>query len=109
MANIKAMKKDLRRNEKARTVNQSVKSALKTYVKKVRTTAAAGDVEATKEATVKVQKTMDKAAQRGIIHPNQAARRKSRAMKAASKLAAAPKAEAPAKPAKKAAPKKTAK
>lgn len=99
MANIKSMKKDLRRNAKARNTNQSVKTALKTYVKKVRQAAAAGDGKATGEAVVKVQKAMDKAAQRGVIHPNQAARRKSRAMKAASKGAVAE------KPAKAAAPK----
>lgn len=78
------MKKDLRRNAKARVVNQSVKSALKTYVKKVRTAAANGDSSELADAAVKAQKSLDKATQRGIIHPNQAARRKSRAMKAAS-------------------------
>lgn len=110
MANIKSMKKDLRRNAKARTNNLSVKTSLKTYVKKVRQAAAAGDEKAAGEAVIKVQKAMDKAAQRGVIHPNQAARRKSRAMKAAKKPATMV-AEKPAKAAKatKAEPKKAAK
>ena len=112
MANIKSMKKDLRRNAKARAVNQGVRTSLKTFIKKARTEGAAP------EATATAVKALDKAAQKGIIHPNQAARRKSRVMKAANKLvgttAAAPKAEkapkaAKAAPAKKAAaPKKAA-
>lgn len=89
MANIKSMKKDLRRNAKARVTNQSVKSALKTYIKKVRTTSSAGQTEPVKAAVTSAQKMLDKAAQRGIIHKNQAARRKSRAMKAANKALAA--------------------
>ncbi|MBV6458316.1 MAG: 30S ribosomal protein S20 [Fimbriimonadaceae bacterium] len=83
MANIQSMKKDLRRNEKARVVNQAVKSSLKTYVKKVRTAAAANDEAKAAEALTAAYKAIDKAAQRGIIHKNQAARRKSRAAAAA--------------------------
>lgn len=89
MANIKAMKKDLKRNAKARARNLSVKSALKTYVKRVRTAAASGDSQAAGAAVVTVASAMDKAVQRGIIHKNQAARRKSRAAKAANKALAA--------------------
>lgn len=91
MANIKAMKKDLKRNAKARARNLSVKSALKTYVKRVRTAAAAGDARAAGASVVTVASAMDKAVQRGIIHKNQAARRKSRAAKAANKALAAAK------------------
>jgi len=89
MANTKSSKKDMRRSAKKRLINVSVKSALKTYVKKVRTTAATGEVEATKTALVSAVSALDKAAQRGIIHKNQAARRKSRIAKAANKAAAA--------------------
>jgi len=93
MANIKSSKKDLKRSTKKRLVNQSVKSALKTYVKKVRVSGATGDAAATQTALTSAVKALDKAAQRGIIHKNQAARRKSRAAKAAN---AALKAKAPA-------------
>lgn len=89
MANIKSMKKDIRRNAKRRVRNLATKSALKTYVKKLRTVAASNDPTDVKEATNRVNKAMDKAAQRGIIHKNQAARRKSRAMKAVNKATAA--------------------
>lgn len=88
MANKKSSKKDLRRSAKRRTQNQSVKSALKTYVKRVRQAAAAGDATKTSEAVVRAASALDKAAQNGVIHPNQAARRKSRAMKAANKAKA---------------------
>jgi small subunit ribosomal protein S20 len=69
--------------------NKATRTALKTYVKKVRTAAATGDANQTQSALVTAQKMIDKAAQRGIIHKNQAARRKSRIAKAANKAAAA--------------------
>jgi small subunit ribosomal protein S20 len=91
MANIKSSKKDIKRNAKNRERNTSTKSALKTYIKKVRTAAAAPQVnaEAVTSNLVIAVKNLDKAAQRGIIHPNQAARRKSRIAKAANKALAA--------------------
>lgn len=89
MANIKSMKKDIRRNAKRRVRNLAAKSALKTYVKKLRTAATGTETTEIKEAANRVNKAMDKAVQRGIIHKNQAARRKSRAMKAANKASAA--------------------
>lgn len=91
MANLKSSKKDLKRSEKRRLVNQSVKTALKTYVKKTRQAAASGDAAATSQALSIAAKQMDKAVQRGIIHKNQAARRKSRLAKAANAAAAASK------------------
>jgi small subunit ribosomal protein S20 len=89
MANTKSAKKDLRRSTKRRVRNQQAKSALKTYVKKVRVAATGGNVETTQAALVLAQKALDKAAQKGVIHKNQAARRKSRIAKAANKAAAA--------------------
>jgi small subunit ribosomal protein S20 len=84
MANLKSSKKDLRRSNKRRAFNQSVKSSLKTYIKKVRTAAAGGDADTTKQAVVQAQSALDKAARHGVIHKNAAARRKSRAAKAAN-------------------------
>jgi len=85
MANIKSSKKDLRRTLKRRTHNTSIKTALKTYVKRVKSSANETDA---KSALVHAVSAIDKAAQSGIIHKNQAARRKSRVAKAANKLAA---------------------
>ena len=84
MANKKSSKKDIKRSAKARVRNQECKSALKTYIKKVKT---AGDGKEAATAMNKVASALDKAAERGIIHKNQAARRKSRAAKAANKVA----------------------
>lgn len=89
MANTKSAKKDLRRTAKRRISNIQTKSALKTYVKKVRVASATGDAEATKTALTSAVKALDKAAQKGVIHKNAAARRKSRAAKAANKALAA--------------------
>ncbi|MCO5297587.1 MAG: 30S ribosomal protein S20 [Fimbriimonadaceae bacterium] len=84
MANIKSSKKDIKRSERKRLVNQGVRSALKTHIKKTKVAAAAGDSEATAQALVVAIKSLDKAVQRGIIHKNAAARRKSRVAKAAN-------------------------
>ena len=89
MANTKSSKKDLRRTVKRRARNLSTRSALKTFVKKVKTAAATGEATTTQTALVSAISALDKAAQRGIIHKNQAARRKSRIAKAANKAAKA--------------------
>ena len=86
MANTKSSKKDLRRSAKRRVRNLATKSALKTFVKKSRKATAAGDVEVVATALVAAVSALDKAAQRGIIHKKQAARRKSRIAKAAAKV-----------------------
>lgn len=85
MANIKSSKKDIKRNLKRRLRNQSAKAALKTHIKKVRH----AEPETVVGALVVALSALDKAAQRGIIHPNQAARRKSRIAKAANKIKSA--------------------
>ena len=82
MANLKSSKKDVRRTAVKTAVNKSVRTSLKTYIKKVK--AAGASADGTLDAVVaNAAKQIDKAAKRGIIHKNQAARRKSRMMKAA--------------------------
>jgi small subunit ribosomal protein S20 len=85
MANKKSSKKDLRRIAKRRVRNQGTRTALKTFVKKVKTAPDAAKAESALKSAVSA---IDKAAQRGIIHKNAAARRKSRAARAAAKIAA---------------------
>lgn len=87
MANKKASKKDLRQSAKRRVRTLAAKSALKTFVKKVRTQAGGENAEATQTVLKQAVSALDKAAQRGIIHKNQAARRKSRIAKLANKPA----------------------
>lgn len=88
MANLRSSKKDLKRSEKRRIRNQATRSALKTYVKKAKT-AATGEEAVSAAAVTTAVKAFDKAVQRGIIHKNAAARRKSRMMKAINAAKAA--------------------
>ncbi len=77
MANIKSQKKRILTNAKAAERNKSVRSELKTVVKKVHEAVAAGDKDAAKVAAEAANRTLDKAASKGVIHKNQAANRKS--------------------------------
>lgn len=81
MANLKSSLKDIKRNEKRRLRNKSAKSAMKTFIKKAKAAVASGDTEAIRQALAQACKAIDKTAERGIIHKNQAARRKSRLMR----------------------------
>ena len=77
MANIKSQIKRIRTNEAARLRNKSVRSSLKTAVRHFRETADSGDRTAAAEAMNVASRQLDKAASAGVIHPNQAANRKS--------------------------------
>jgi small subunit ribosomal protein S20 len=77
VANIKSQIKRNRTNEKARLRNKSVKSSLKTAVRRFREAAEAGDRDAATTALQSAARQLDKAAGKGVIHPNQAANRKS--------------------------------
>jgi small subunit ribosomal protein S20 len=89
VANIKSQIKRIRTNEKARLRNKSVKSALKTSVRKFREAADAGDVATASAALRDASRALDKAASKGVIHPNQAANRKSAMAKRAASLTGA--------------------
>ncbi len=77
MANIKSQIKRIRTNEKARLRNKSVKSSLKTAVRHFREAADGGDRDAALTEFRAASRQLDKAASKGVIHPNQAANRKS--------------------------------
>ena len=79
MPNIKAAIKWTRQSEKRRIRNLDVKTRLKTIFKKAKANLTPAVVSA-------VESQLDKAAQKGIIHPNKAARKKSRLAKAARTL-----------------------
>ena len=82
MANIKSQIKRNRSNERRRVRNQGVRSELKTRVKTATTAIESGADEAP-EAVRQAQKRINKAASKGRIHKNAAARRTSRLMKKA--------------------------
>ncbi|NKQ53825.1 30S ribosomal protein S20 [Amycolatopsis sp. K13G38] len=86
MANIKSQIKRIKTNEKARQRNQSVKSSVKTAIRKFREAAEAGDKDKAVELQREAAKKLDKAASKGVIHPNQAANKKSAMAKRANAL-----------------------
>ena len=77
MANIKSQIKRVKTNEKRRLRNKSVKSSVRTAVRKFREAAASGDAETAGELQRAAARALDKAASKGVIHKNQAANRKS--------------------------------
>ena len=87
MANIKSQIKRNKTNEKARLRNKAVKAELRTRAKTALSAAESGAENATDALRLAV-KRIDKAAAKGIIHKNAAARRKSRLTKRAAALAA---------------------
>ncbi len=84
MANTKSAEKRIRSNERKRLRNQAYRSRAKTMVKKAELSIISGNPS--EEAVREAMRTLDKAASKGIIHQNNAARRKSRL---AAKLRAA--------------------
>jgi len=77
VANIKSQKKRIGTNEKARLRNKSVKSALRTHIRKFREAAQAGDADKARDLARTACRALDKAVSKGVIHANQAANRKS--------------------------------
>ena len=67
MANIKSQIKRIKTNEKARLRNKSVKSELKTYVRRVREAVEAGDKDAALEHLKAASRKLDKAVSKGVI------------------------------------------
>ena len=86
MANIKSQIKRNKQNEKRHERNKSVKSGLKTAVRKFREAAEAGDKDAAVALGQDAARKLDKAASKGVIHKNQAANRKSSIAKQAASL-----------------------
>lgn len=85
MANIQSQIKRNKQNEKRRLRNRVVRGSARSAVIKARTALEANAPE-TKEAVLKAISELDKAAEQGVIHKNNAARRKSRLMKKLASL-----------------------
>ena len=88
MANSKSQIKRNRQNEKRRVANKAVRSELRTRTKSAVNAAETG-AENSAQATSLAMKRIDKAANKGVIHRNAAARRKSRLAKRVNAAAAA--------------------
>lgn len=78
MANSKSAKKRVRVNERNRLRNRTVRTALRTNVKKYRALIAAGDAEAAASMLPTIHSIIDRTAKKGVIKENAARRYKSR-------------------------------
>lgn len=81
MANTKSAIKRIRQNHKRRLRNRLFTGTARTYVKNARTSIESGTPEEARKATLEAISALDKAAEKGIIHKNNAARRKGRLMR----------------------------
>ena len=95
---IKSAQKRVRVTERKRLRNKPVRTTCKTNITKAERLIYMGDVNAAQEAVAVAITSLDKAAEKGIIHPNNAARRKSRLMKKFNQLQAQAPAPAATKP-----------
>jgi small subunit ribosomal protein S20 len=86
VANIKSQIKRIRTNENARLRNKAVKSSLKTSIRKFREAADAGNGAEAQTLLRSASRALDQAASKGVIHPNQAANKKSAMAKRAASL-----------------------
>ncbi len=85
MANIKSAKKRIITSQKRAAKNKAVKSGVKTAVKKVRLAIEANDTAAAAAAFESAKSIIDKAASKGVLHKNTAARKVSRLAAAVKK------------------------
>jgi small subunit ribosomal protein S20 len=77
----KSAQKQVRVAARRQQRNKSIRSEIKTNVTKAEKLVFSGELEAARKAVVTATSSLDKAAEKGIIHSNNAARRKSRLMK----------------------------
>lgn len=87
MANIKSAKKRILVNQTKAARNKSIRSAVKTSMKKVEAAVAANDKAAATSALTDAISTISKAASKGVYHKNNAARKISRLSKAVNSIA----------------------
>ena len=80
--------KSARSSLRKRARNRSVRSSTRTYIATARNAIRDGDANQSQAAVTKAIQALDKAAKRGVVHPNNAARRTSRLMKRLNSLLA---------------------
>ncbi len=93
MPNTKSAKKQVRVNQRKQLRNKSIRSQNKTLVRKAEELVFSGRVKEAEGGVTAAVRSLDKAAEKGVIHPNNAARRKSRLMKKLNQAKAEPAAE----------------
>jgi small subunit ribosomal protein S20 len=85
----KSAQRQVRVTERKRLQNKSITSRCKTDITKAERLIFSGELEPAREAVAAAITSLDKAAEKGVIHPNNAARRKSRLMKKLNEAQAA--------------------
>jgi small subunit ribosomal protein S20 len=85
----KSAQKQVRVTERKRLRNKSITSQCKTEITKAERLIFSGELKAAEQAVTVAIASLDKAAEKGVIHPNNAARRKSRLMKKLNQAQAA--------------------
>ncbi len=81
MANIKSQIKRNKQNQARRVRNRVYRGSARTYMRKAETAIKTGDSQASQAEVLQAIKVLDKAVTKGVIHKNNAARRKSRLVK----------------------------
>ena len=81
MPKIKSSQKEARVADRRQLRNKSIRSQCKTTIIRAERLIFSGELESAQGAVVVATSSLDKAAEKGVIHPNNAARRKSRLMK----------------------------
>jgi small subunit ribosomal protein S20 len=84
MANIKQQRKRVRTQERERTENLRYRSTIKTLTRRLESAVSDGDAERVAAEHRELARTIDRAASRGALHQNTAARKKSRAARLAA-------------------------
>jgi small subunit ribosomal protein S20 len=84
MANIASQKKRIQRSERERTENRLFTSTVKTYFRRLERAVASGDAGEVESEYKALVSKIDKAVQKGALHKNTAARKKSRAARIAA-------------------------
>ncbi len=83
---LKSQIKRNRQNQKRRDLNRVFRGRARTALRKARLAIESGNVEEAKTATLIATKALDKAAAKGVIHKNKAARQKSRLMQSMNSM-----------------------
>lgn len=87
MANTRSAAKRVRSSQRRRLYNRSVNSTVRTLVKRFEEAVAAGDAQLAQERYTKAASALDKAVNKGVLHKNAAARKKSRMATKLARLA----------------------
>ena len=88
MPHSKSAQKEVRASKQRRLRNKSTRSLCKTNITKAERLIFSGELGVGRQATIAAISSLDKAAVKGVIHPNNAARRKSRLMKKLNEMQA---------------------